>query len=84
MIEPVSPAAIHAPPERLRLVAEALEASFLAEMLRHSGIEEGASAGADQMMSFRTRMQAEAMVEAGGIGLAESILDGLMARSHDR
>lgn len=72
------------PPDRLRGAARALEAGFLAEMLRHSGIESGGVPGADQMMSFRTRMQAEAMVDAGGIGLAETILEGLMARDHGR
>jgi peptidoglycan hydrolase FlgJ len=69
----------------LRRAAEALEAQFLADMLRASGIEDGAGgfgggAGEAQFRSFLTDQQAEAMVRAGGIGLAEHLFAALADR----
>jgi peptidoglycan hydrolase FlgJ len=67
---------------RLRAAAEAMEAGFLAEMLKHSGL--GAApdgfdggAGEEQFASFLLQQQATAMVRAGGIGLADSIYNAL-------
>lgn len=84
------PAALHrqtpavAPP--LREKAEALEAAFLAEMLRHSGLGSGpgegfssmrgafgGGIGEEQFGSFLREAMAGQMVRAGGIGLAESL-----------
>ena len=58
--------------------ATALEASFLAEMLKSAGLGAsrgtfGGGAGEDQFAGFLTREYATAMAEAGGIGLAEAI-----------
>jgi flagellar protein FlgJ len=62
--------------------AQALESAFLSEMLAHAGLGEaresfGGGAGEDQFGSFLRETQAEAMVQAGGIGLAQSIFDAL-------
>lgn len=67
---------------RLMDVAKDLEASFLAEMLKSAGLGKpsesfGGGIGEDQFSSFLVQEQAEAMVEAGGIGLAQSIFEAL-------
>lgn len=73
----------------LREAAQRLEATFLAEMLKSAGLGEGRSgfggggAGEDQFASFLLQAQAEEMVEAGGIGLAESIFEALKERQND-
>lgn len=66
----------------LRAAAEAMEAGFLAEMLKQSGLGAtpegfGGGAGEDQFASFLRQEQAAAMVRAGGIGLADSIYNAL-------
>ncbi|MEM6886510.1 MAG: rod-binding protein [Pseudomonadota bacterium] len=66
----------------LRQVAQELEASFLAEMLKSSGLgKAGGSftggAGEDQFSSFLVDEQAKQIVAAGGLGLAESIFESL-------
>lgn len=62
--------------------SKALEASFLSEMLKSAGLgksrdEFGGGVGEDQYSSLLATEQAKAMVEAGGIGLAESIYRSL-------
>jgi flagellar protein FlgJ len=82
----------HAPPVRqavLMAKAEELEASFLAEMLAHSGLGESdgsfsGGAGEDQFASFLRQEQARLMVEGGGIGLAELIFNSMAKAEHDR
>ena len=69
----------------LREAASALEASFLAEMLSHSGLGRsresfGGGAGEDAFSSLLVREHAQLMTERGGIGLAESIFRALSAR----
>ena len=66
--------------------AKALEASFLSEMLSYAGM--GASqgpfsggAGEEQYASFLREAQAKAIVEHGGIGLAENLFKSLV--KHD-
>ncbi|WP_433990077.1 hypothetical protein SuNHUV7_13040 (plasmid) [Pseudoseohaeicola sp. NH-UV-7] len=66
----------------LREAAQKLEAVFLAEMLKASGFGKtqdafGGGAGEDQFQSFLMQAQAEEMVRAGGIGLAESLFMAL-------
>ncbi|MBY6003901.1 rod-binding protein [Salipiger bermudensis] len=68
--------------------AVALEASFLAEMLRAAGLGEsrgafGGGVGEDQFASLLAREHAEALASSGGIGLAESIFQALARRQHD-
>ncbi|WP_417817066.1 rod-binding protein [Tritonibacter scottomollicae] len=66
----------------LRQAAIDLEASFLSEMLKSAGLGKspeafGGGSGEDQFASLLVNEQARAMVESGGIGLAESIYNSL-------
>ncbi len=83
-IQPPTPQALSfsQPDSRLREVARDLEASFLSEMLKHTGLGQtrhsfGGGAGEDQFSSLLIDAQAKAMVDAGGVGLAESIFENL-------
>ncbi len=72
----------------LRDAAQKLEATFLAEMLKAAGLGQtrtafGGGAGEDQFSSFLVQAQAEEMVTAGGIGLAESLFEALKERQHE-
>lgn len=72
----------------LREAAEKLEATFVAEMLKSAGMGEsrgefGGGAGEDQFSSFLVQAQAEEMVRAGGIGLAEAIFESLKERQNE-
>ncbi|MBF9031182.1 hypothetical protein HKCCE3408_12340 [Rhodobacterales bacterium HKCCE3408] len=74
--------------QRLRDVAQELEATFLAEMLKQARFGEarcafGGGAGEEQFASILRQQHAEALVANGGIGLAESIFHALAARSGD-
>ncbi len=88
VISHVSPAQIQAPAERdgeLMKAARELEASFLAEMLKSAGFGKsresfGGGAGEDQFQSFLVREHARALVENGGIGLAQSLFEVLKTR----
>ncbi len=77
------------PKERaLREAANRLEASFLSEMLKSAGVGKaresfGGGAGEEQFASFLRDAQAAEMVEAGGIGLAESLYQALKERADD-
>ncbi len=71
------------PDQKLMEVARQLEASFLAEMLKAAGVGEsretfGGGAGEDHFSSFLVREYADATVQAGGLGLAESIYRSLV------
>lgn len=84
-IVPVTPEAPTDAHAELRQVAQELEASFLAEMLKHAGFGEargafGGGAGEDQFASLLRAEHAQTMAANGGIGLAESIFDSLVAR----
>lgn len=84
--QPVQPAS---QPDPLRKVAEQLEASFLAEMLKSAGlgkVENGfdGGAGEDQFASLLVDQQALQMVRAGGIGLSEIIYEQLKERENDK
>lgn len=67
--------------------AKELETSFLAEMLKSAGLGKvsesfGGGIGEEQFASFMRQEQAKSMVEAGGIGLAESIFEALKERQN--
>lgn len=71
--------------QELMEAAQALEASFLAEMLKSAGFGKpresfGGGAGEEQFGSFLREAQAREMVRAGGIGLAQSLFEALKAR----
>ncbi len=82
----------HPPPRNeaaLREVTRALEASFLAEMLRSAGLGKtpesfGGGAGEDQFSSLLVQAQAEEMVKRGGIGLAETLFHALKEQMDDQ
>lgn len=70
---------------QLRDVAIELEATFLAEMLKHAGVGEapegfGGGIGEDQFASFLRLEQAREMSRQGGIGLAETLFHALKER----
>lgn len=72
----------------LRDAAEQLEAGFLAEMLKAAGLGKprgtfGGGAGEEQFASFLRQAQAEEMVKAGGIGLAESLYQALKEKEDE-
>ena len=88
---PLSPAALVPPTQphdpKLMKAAQKLEASFLAEMLKAAGYGEarealGGGAGEEQFASFLVDAQAEKMVQAGGIGLAEHLYHSLKDRQN--
>ena len=70
----------------LRRVSQELEAAFISEMLKHSGMAGGRSglggggAGEDQFASLLRAEHARLFAERGGIGLAENIYRALLAR----
>jgi Rod binding domain-containing protein len=68
--------------------ARALEASFLAEMLRATGLGEqnnsfSGSTGESQFASFHREAIAREIVAAGGIGLAKVIEAAMKEMTHD-
>ena len=65
--------------------AQELETRFLSEMLAHTGLDAQTGAfnggiGEDQFASFLRESQAKAMVDRGGLGLAQSIFQSLVRR----
>ena len=75
MIDPVNTAALSPQKAALKEAANKMEAAFLAEMLKNTGVGQD-----DQFGTFMQQAQAEKMVAAGGIGLAESLFAALEAR----
>lgn len=71
-----------------RAVAQRLEATFLAEMLKPAGLGArsgafGGGVGEDQFASFHRQALADALVQSGGIGLAETFYRAIMEKRHD-
>ena len=84
-VTPLQPAVIPPRDHALWQAARKLEATFLAEMLKSTGLNAtsdsfGGGIGEDQFSSFLREAQAEAMVDGGGIGLAESLFEAMKAR----
>jgi Rod binding domain-containing protein len=72
--------------EKLRDAAQKMEATFLAEMLKSAGVGKpreafGGGAGEEHFASFLREAQAQEMVKAGGIGLAEALFEAMKVRS---
>ncbi len=83
---PESRPAVPRPTSEMRAAAREFEAVFLAEMLRHAGLGAaresfGGGAGEAQFAPLLARAQADAMAEAGGLGLADRIAEALAART---
>lgn len=77
---PVAPGPASSDDEAARAAAEAFEATFLAEMLRHTGLNAnpesfGGGIGEDAFGSLLTDEYARLLAGRGGIGLAERIFD---------
>ncbi len=75
------------PDQKLRDVAQELEVHFLSVMLKEAGVGRtpdgfGGGAGEDQFTSFLRDEQARAMVQAGGLGLAEMFFQSLKEREN--
>ncbi|MFS4439492.1 rod-binding protein [Paracoccaceae bacterium GXU_MW_L88] len=73
------------PHPKLRAVAQDLEANFLAEMLKFSGLGEsresfGGGAGEDAFASMLTTEYADLLAAQGGVGLGEQIYQSLVER----
>ncbi len=69
--------------EDIKLAAEKLEATFLAEMLKAAGFGEqensfSGGSGEDQFASFHRQVIADQIAAAGGVGLTEHIMRALM------
>ena len=69
-------------------VAKELEASFLAEMFKYSGVEQsresmGGGHGEEAFSGMLTSEYARSVVDHGGIGLAEQILKSMMKASNN-
>lgn len=84
---PIPPAPPPARREVMMAKAEELEATFLAEMLAHTGLGEmqgsfGGGQGEAQFASFLRQEQARLIVEGGGIGLAEMIFNTMAEADH--
>ncbi len=73
------------PAADLRAAAERMETGFLAEMLKSATPNQassafGGGAGEEHFQSFLHHAQAEEMVRAGGIGLAETLFRAMRER----
>lgn len=71
---------------KLRNAAQQLEATFIAEMLKHAGFGDardafGGGAGEDQFSSYLRQAQADAIATSGGIGLAEHLFEALKEKN---
>ena len=74
--------------DQLLQKAEELEATFLSEMLAHSGLGEmqgsfGGGEGETQFASFLREEQARLIVRHGGLGLAELIFNSMVKAEDD-
>ena len=84
-----APLAPERPQDRALMdAAQSLEASFLAGMLESAGLGQtsenfGGGAGEDQFSSFLIEEQAKHIVNAGGIGLAQSLFEAFKEHSND-
>lgn len=68
---------------RLRVAAQDLEASFIAEMLRAAGAERSSGIEGEsqsEFASFLLDARAREIARAGGLGLAETLFESLARR----
>lgn len=86
----IAPITLPAPTrqDQLKAKAEELEATFLAEMLAHTGLGEmqgafGGGPGEAQFASFLRQEQARLIAQNGGMGLAELIFNSMAKAEHD-
>jgi peptidoglycan hydrolase FlgJ len=84
---PAGPTSAETAQDPARASAEAFEAVFLAEMLKHSGVNAlpggfGGGAGEEAFASFLTQEYARLLAARGGIGLADQIFEAIKAREN--
>lgn len=68
---------------QIDIVAEEFEAAFIAQMLKHTGISGGSGPfsggiGEEQFAPMLIDHYAQALVRAGGMGLAENVAQSLL------
>lgn len=85
--QPTGPRPITPKPD-IRVAAERLEASFLAEMLKSAGVGEqentmSGGIGESQFASFHREALAREMVASGGIGLADIFEASLKEKANE-
>lgn len=78
-----------APHDQMMSKARELEATFLSEMLAHSGLGAmqgsfGGGDGEEQFASFLRQEQARLIVQNGGLGLAELIFNSMVEARNDK
>lgn len=76
------------PSARAQAAAQGLEAAFLSEMLKSTGLGEqensfSGGTGESQFASFQRDILAKAIVAKGGLGLAETFFNAMMERQDD-
>lgn len=74
--------------DQLMAKAEELEATFLSEMLSHTGLGDtqgsfSGGEGEEQFASFLRQEQAKLIVQHGGVGLSELIFNSMLKAEHD-
>lgn len=74
--------------DQLLSKAQELEATFLSEMLAHSGLGQmqdsfGGGHGEEQFASFLRQEQARMITQNGGLGLAELIFNSMVEAEND-
>ncbi|WP_425040041.1 rod-binding protein [Primorskyibacter sp. S187A] len=85
-INPIIAQSVSPGDRRIWQAAQDLEASFLAEMLKSSGLGGTGNSdftgglGEEQFASFLREAQAKNMVQAGGIGLAEAFFHSMKGK----
>lgn len=90
-IAPITSPPLHSQPGRDSpewAAAKAFETQFLAEMLKYTGLGDthtdmGGGLGEAQISSLMVEKQAERIVDAGGIGIAETVWHALMEKADD-
>ncbi|MGB0959125.1 MAG: rod-binding protein [Halocynthiibacter sp.] len=75
--------------EQLWTSSQALEVEFLSEMLKAASFGKpreqfGGGQGEEQFGSFLRKAHAKAVVDHGGIGLAQQIFNSLVESPHDK
>lgn len=94
-LKPITPmpnrtaVALKGQPDLARVAAKRFETAFLAEMLKHTGINKtsevtGGGAGEDAFSSFLTEEYARMISDRGGIGIAEQIFNAIQTKGSNR
>jgi len=74
-------------PDPQRKIAEDFEASFLTEMLKHSGVNKtsesfGGGAGEEAFSTMLNDAYAQALVKSGGIGIANLVYKSIVEKAN--